>query len=87
MVARGCCLRGAYVLLDVFLARVHGALAHLEAQLGRGVVDEAAERGRDVALAVATLLGGHALLLAVAIAALGLRRRLGGRRRAQLRDG
>jgi hypothetical protein len=88
------CLRGgAYVLLHILLAGVHGALAHLEAQLGRGVVDEAAERGRYVA---AVLLAGHAmlrlrllllLLLCVAIAALGLRRRLGRRGRAQLRDG
>lgn len=66
-----------YILLDVLLAGIHGALAHLEAQLGRGVVDEAAKRGVH---AVGRLLGHAAALLAVSISALGLRGRLRGRR-------
>lgn len=68
-----------YVLLYIFLTRIHSTLAHLEAKLRRGVVDEATESGRYVAIAL-LLLAGHAMLLCVAISALWLRRRLRGRR-------
>jgi hypothetical protein len=68
-----------HVLVNVLLARVEGRLPHLQAQLRRGVVDEAPER-RVLAEAAALLLGHAAALGAVAIAALRLRGRLGDRR-------
>jgi hypothetical protein len=74
-----------HVLVNVLLARVEGRLPHLQAQLRRGVVDEAPER-RVLAEAAALLLGHAAALGAVAIAALWLRGRLRGRRGSQLGD-
>lgn len=73
-------------MLDVLLAGIHGGLAHLEAQLGSGVIDEPPESGWHVGVG-ALLLAWHAVLLCIAIAALGLRGRLRRRRRAQLGDG
>jgi hypothetical protein len=59
-----------YVLLHVLLSRVHGRLAHLEAELRGGVVHETAKCGVRV---VGTALLRHATtLLCVAIAALRL---------------
>ena len=60
-----------YVLVNVLLAGVEGRLAHLQAQLGAGVVDEV-PKGRVLAEPAGLLLGHAAALRAVAIAALGL---------------
>lgn len=75
------------MLVYVLLASIEGRLSHLQAQLGRGVIDET-PKGRVLAeAAAAALLLGHAAALgAVAIAAMWLRGRLRGRRGAQLGD-
>jgi len=64
-------VKRSYVLFHIFLASIHSALAHLEAQLGGGVIYKAPE-GRMHIVATRSGMYWYALLLAISISALGL---------------